>query len=248
MKTSNKILLIFFLSAIGVLGAVHLALYAKFSKGEIVTGEDREKEILIAYNGAAPSRLILKDNLNVTIIPSDTFSVEMDKRDAEKITCRRSGDSLILTGDKAGWIDPFDEQRDFNSLPVTVYCGHLENIFLSGCMGRINGRKKPERFTIDLTLKDASLRTGGYFEYYGNPHQPLIREYYDSIRVDASHSNLMIQQNGSIRSLYVQLADGSWIRDGSPIRDGKARIERAEIHYSDDSWLDLSGENLRKLK
>jgi hypothetical protein len=56
MKTSNKILLIFFLSAIGVLGAVHLALYAKFSKGEIFTGEDREKEIFIANDGAAPSR------------------------------------------------------------------------------------------------------------------------------------------------------------------------------------------------
>ena len=174
----------------------------------------------------------------------------MEKAIGGKIKWRNAGDSLILEGNQPGRVDPFDEGRSQRSLALTVYYGHLKKLGLSGCLARVDGTKSPAGFAVDLRLQDAQLRFGGYFEFDGNIRsEPIgsiasgpIREYYDSIHVEAMHSNLLIQQNVNIRSLYVELADRSGIRDS------KARIEKPQILYSDDSRLNLSGENLRKLK
>ena len=242
MRTSNKILLIFFLSAITVFSAVHLTLYAKFTRGEIITGKDPERKIFDIYTGPTPSVLFIKGKLNVTIVPSDSFAIKWEKDIGGKLNLRAAGDSLIIEGSLPGRIDPSDERMPLESLALTVHYGHLKHIGLSGCLARIDGTERAATFAIDLRLQDAQLRFGGYAEYNGDIRAGPIREYFDSIRVEATHSNLMIGQNASIGNLTVQLADRSVIRDGN------ASIGKPEIHYSDDSRLDLSGVNLRKLK
>jgi hypothetical protein len=178
----------------------------------------------------------------VTIIPSDSFSIHWEKGVDGKLNWRSTGDSLILETFQPGLVDAFDEGEPIGSLPLTVYCGQLQHIGLSRGVARIDGTKGPARFAIDLHVQEAKLRFGGYFIFNDDTWALPQREYYDSIRIDATHSNILLQQNVSIRSLYVRLADSS------QIKDGKANIEKPEIHYSDDSRLDLSGSIIRQLK
>src|SRR5258708_8626047 len=100
MKTSDKLLLFFFLSVLGLYGAIHLALYARSKQGKMVTSPAQEEGWGIQYKGDAPSFLSLQGNGNVRLIPSDTFFIEFDNNESSNINCRRSSAAnLVMLGE-----------------------------------------------------------------------------------------------------------------------------------------------------
>jgi hypothetical protein len=248
MKTSNKLLLIFFLSALGIFGAVHLALYAKYSTGDISV-EHADELQTIDTKGSAPAFLSLKGNLNVRIIASDTFSVEWTKQDGEKISKRLSGDSLIISADMNVMRDPHNQWQQFDDFPwLTVHCGPLKKMQLSGVLALMKGGPSYGKLALAMWLTDTQLLMGepddqgpdvqkiGLGKETGHP-----REFYDSIDIHSVNSNLIMNDNTVIHDLHMQLDDRS------ELHENNAEIDRPEIRYGDHSRITLSGANLRKL-
>src|SRR5258708_34848727 len=135
MKTSNKLLLFFFLSVLGLYGAIHLALYARSKQGKMVTSPAQEEGWGIQYKGEAPSFLSLQGNVNVRLIPSDTFFIEFDKHESSKINCRRSGaDSLLIQGESIP-MNPHDIFQHYSDYPwIEIHAGPHTRIQLTNLL------------------------------------------------------------------------------------------------------------------
>jgi hypothetical protein len=247
MKRSDKLLLIFCLSVLVIFGAVHLALYASYRNGNITRGSD--KETVVSHKDAAPALLWLNGNLNVRIIPSDTFSVQWDSREAEKITQRQSRDSLVITGDSIGNSsrrNPHSQWQDYQDFPwITVYCGQLKRIALSGLIAIVNGEKKPGVFAVELWLANTQILFGDPGEM-GDPREmnytPHPFAFYGAVDIHAANSKLLLYRNTVIHTLTAQLDDRT------ELNELNAQIDSPEIHYADHSMITLDGANLKKMK
>jgi hypothetical protein len=249
MTTSNKLLLIFFLAVSGIFGAVHLALYARYSMGNISARNADELQV-IDPGGSAPVVLSLKGNLNVRIIPSGAFFVEWVQRDGEKISKRRSGDSLIISGNMNVMRNPHNQWQQYDDFPwITVHCGQLKKMQLSGVLAMMKGRPSSNKFPLALGLTDTQLVMGEpddqRSEIQIGPHATRAghsREFYDSLDIHSVNSNVVMNKNIVIHDLHVQLDERS------ELHEFDAEIDRPEILYADHSQITLSGTNLRKLK
>ncbi len=93
MKTSDKILLTSALSSIGILGLVHLTLFAEYKRGDILTEKGIHAEDFRRVDIPAPEYVSVHGLFRVDIIPSDTFYIEFEKNDQHV-----PGAGLILKG------------------------------------------------------------------------------------------------------------------------------------------------------
>ena len=147
MKTSDKLLLIFFLVSLAVFGAVHLALYAEYKHGDILSVKDLHEQEFLKYRMPAPQYLSLKGTLWVNIIPSDSFYIEFPAVETHpeegffvktrpgaepkrEQRFRLAGDTLLIAGENEATIHrPFVEFPYRLIVPeVNVYCRGLREI------------------------------------------------------------------------------------------------------------------------
>jgi hypothetical protein len=261
MKTSDKLLLISFLSVLGLFGSVHLALYARYSHGDIITEKELRAERFIRYTVPAPLALSLEGGLNVRIIPSDTFSVEMEKaavggnglekgtvtvkgmneESLPELSYRLKGDTLIITGNSTRKVTMHDPwQIYYNNFPrVNVYTGNLKSIRLSGGMAVLKGETRPGLFNTSLSVENALLWIG---ESYDDNDKALPADALDSVSIWAVNSMLVPHRNAVLRKLNVKLDDRS------EIDDQQAVIGRSAISYSAGARINMTGANLKNLQ
>lgn len=249
MKRSEKILLAFFLFSLLAFVAVHLSLYARYRQGNISSGLENisKKEF---PGGAVPAVLSINGNLNVRLIPSDTFSVEWDQHAEKRVQIRRSGDSLIIDGESTVTRDPHSPWQQFDNLPwIFVSCGGLKNIELSGVLATMKGGLVPGRIGLGMELSNTQLVLGrpgellnGFHQFPPDPQDRSGREFYDSLDIHAVNSNLVLNANIVVHALRLQLDDRS------ELQDYDAEIERPVIQYADHSRITMSGVYLKNLK
>src|SRR5882672_9069900 len=99
MKTSDKLLLTFFVSVLVVFLAIHLTLYSQLRQGHITTSLQPTGGWVRPYKGKAPNTVVLEGNINVTLAASDSFYVEIPKDAEGKISCRLTDEgSLVIKG------------------------------------------------------------------------------------------------------------------------------------------------------
>ena len=262
MKTSDKLLLTFFLSALGIFIAAHLVLYVRYRNGDFLTEKELNKELFITYQGPVPASVSIRGNLLVRIIPSDRFSIEMEKENSladgegimeakvavkgatsggfQKTGYEIQGDTLILRGSSFPQIDPRGAWQAYDNFPrVNIYAGQLKSIRLSGGMVVLKGEEKPGQFNTDLITRNALLWIGESDENFQMSPAP---ENYGSIHIHADSSKLFLFPNASVKDLAVQL-DG-W----SEIDEQHARIDRSVIACSANSRINMTGANLKNLR
>src|ERR1700759_78105 len=118
MKTSDKLLLLFFILALAFFGAIHLTLYAQLRQGHTYIYMEPRDGWARSYEGKAPAMLALEGNINVTLIPSDSFYVDVQKEGEKRVSCRlTTGDSLLVKGDTTGFINPLGPFQLYNDRP-----------------------------------------------------------------------------------------------------------------------------------
>jgi hypothetical protein len=240
MRTSNKLLLIFFLASLGFFVVVNLALRIKYDRGNILSLPDPDGEMVTQPTDRLPVTLSLHGNMNVRIIPSDTFSLQWEHRAGAKFRFNESGDSLSITEEDPSDRDPHAPWQNFADHPwVFVYCGHLQHIQLSGLVALLRGTRSPGSFRIGLDISNTQLCLGEPDYDHNNSHPP---EYYDSVVIHSVNGNLQLFRNTVARDLFVQLDDRSEIRDLG------AQIDSPRIRYADSSQIHLTGRTLRKIK
>ena len=105
MKTSNKLMLSILITGIGILSALHLALFANYKQGIIQTEKELNEEQFTTHRMKTPKWLSMKGHFRVEITPSDHFHIDVENEHPE-IDFRQAGDSLIISGYTAGVKEP----------------------------------------------------------------------------------------------------------------------------------------------
>ena len=239
MKTSNKLLLIFFLFVLAGFGTIHLTLYSQLRHGHIFNSRPSLEGWTRAYVGAAPVVLVAEGNINVTLIPSDSFFVEVQEEFAGKVHCRSTADSVVVIGDTSFVSDPHRFFGNYNDLPwVSVHMGRHTGIRLRGVLALLGGNDKPGLINTHITATAAQLWVG---ESYGTHGAEYPSQYYDSLQVDAENTDLVLHSNAHIRHLTANLDARS------EVNDLQAKLGTINIHYTPETKINLTGLNLDKL-
>lgn len=260
MKTSNKILLISSLSAMGIFGLVHLTLYARYERKDLLTENDLQGRRLALI--PAPRYLAIRGLLQTHIIPSDTFSIEFrnssddsrmiqprQSKDADAWNKRepsyhREGDTLFIEGEKGRTVyrNNADQMIQWPFPVVNVYCRNLGLIEVNGGQVTLVGATQTAGAAGDqarLIVKNSILWVGQYHNW----SDPLTPEFFDTLRIRAFNSTVLLNHLTVTGPLQANLADNSLIEDrGTDIG------QLLEIGCDSTSSARFTGKNLQKLR
>lgn len=240
MKTSDKLLLTLALLILGVFGVINLTLYARMKAGHIKNMYSHDGWVR-SYTGKAPSAITLRGNINVTLIPSDSFTVEAQEDAAGRIHCRLLQDSMIVYSDDTVPLNPHTWFQNFSDRPwvsVDIPAGvHL--IRTEGQLALFRGSPKPGRLRLDIQAVNSQVWLG---ETYGLEGTSYPTFYYDSVYVQEMNSNLVIHPNAEIGRLSVHLDPQS------EINDLKGKLGSIDLQYAPESKINMKGSTLDKLK
>lgn len=254
MKKSDKILLVCTVSAMALIGLVHLVLSAEYHRGNMLTTKDLHQEQFDRFALPAPGYIKVHGLLRILILPSDSFYIEIEKPDFEKrgakivyngkdpsrppvTTYHREGDTLVITGANDWTIDKsLDPSYLFNFPPVNVYCRRLKGITLDNCQGVLEG--DAEGMTA-ITARNAVVWIGQMNGWDEN--RDTVPAYYDSISIMSFNSRVVVNRYAVIRHFRADLDDKSELTE-------RARILEPEIHAENHTRLSISGNTLRKLQ
>ena len=240
MKTSDKLLLTLALLILGVFGAINLTLYARMKAGHLKS-MDSPGGWVRTYQGRAPSKITIKGNINVTLIPSDSFSVEVQEEAAGKIRSQLSGDSMIVSSEDTLPLNPHTFYQNYNDRPwVSIDIpSSVSLIRLEGQLALFRGARKPGKVRFDIQAITSQIWLG---ETYGMEGAYYPTYYFDSVHIKEINSDLIIHQNAEINQLSADLDDHS------ELNDMKGTLGALHLQYGPQSKINLKGATLDKLK
>jgi hypothetical protein len=262
MKTSNKILLISSLSSMGIFGLVHLTLYARYEQGKILTENDLHEKQQALRMIQVPRYLALRGLLQINIIPSDTFYIEfrsspddnrvvlLKQADDAAITngstpsYHRKGDTLFIEGEKGQTVyqDNAGMMIQWPFPVVNVYCRNIGMIEVDGGQVTLVGAKRTADAAGDQTRLIARNSIVWVGEYH-NWNDPVFPEFFDTLRIRAFKSTVLLNRFTVAAHLQASLTDNSLIEDR------KIVIGRLlELSGDSTSRVTLTGKNLQKLQ
>jgi len=240
MKTSDKLLLTLALLILGVFGAINLTLYARMKAGHLKSmyspgGWAR------AYEGRAPSKITIKGNINLTLIPSDSFSVEVQEEAAGRIHCRLSGDSMIVSSEDTLPLNPHTFYQNYSDRPwVSIDIpSSVSLVRMEGQLALFRGARKPGNVRFDIQAVNSQIWLG---ETYGMEGASYPAYYFDSVHVQEVNSSLIIHENAEINRLSAHLDDQS------ELNDMKGTLGALHLQYGPQSKINIKGATLDKLK
>jgi hypothetical protein len=106
MKTSNKILLGAFLTAMLIIASIHITLYAKYKRGEYKIAEDEMwLPNMLTYPLADVKYVSLENLENINISQGDSTKLQYEKADEDDdniLSVTKNHDTLFLKGQSVG--------------------------------------------------------------------------------------------------------------------------------------------------
>lgn len=236
MKTSNKILVGAVLTIMLVLAAVHIALYAKYKKGDFVTRQQLHEERYVKQTLKGVTNIRLSGLANVDIMPSDTFVLEIENQGKDhEITVEQKGDSLILNGgnsfkDKEGKINL---TRSYYSVILHLPSG--ASIITNESEVRIKGAKD----TISAPLYSIN-GNNTEFTFGETRNGKPGGSYYKSIDLYNRNGRVLFFNDVMLGNLSLHLTNGS-------TEDQGMQAESIALEADDQSTVSLKGNNLKKI-
>jgi hypothetical protein len=240
MKTSDKLLLTLALLILGIFGVINLTLYARMKAGHLQS-MDSPGGWVRSYKGSAPSKITIKGNINVMLMPSDSFSVEVQEEAAGKIHCQLSGDSMIVSSEDTLPLNPHTLFQNYSSRPWVsiVMPSSVSLVRVEGQLALFRGSSKPRGVHLDVQAINSQVWLG---ETYGTQGAYYPTYYYDSVHVQEVNSNLLVFSNAEVNQLSVRLDDQS------ELNDMKGTLGALHLQYAPQSKINLKGATLDKLK
>jgi hypothetical protein len=255
-KTSDRLLVAMVAGAALLTCCIHLALYAEFHQGHILTIRQLQESRFVRRYPHRPAIISLTGTVWVNFFPSDSFYVELPKQNdpADKPWLtgqvgpeenlpvpqyRESGDTLVITGYFTGSLHrPYAEFAYSNHLPVVnIYGRDFREIRLLDGQMAINGSAVSIGApAIRLSAINSTVWIADY-----NERNPTIlpKEFFDSVNLHLSNSYVLLNRSAIIRSAAIQL-DGS-----SELDDRWSTTGHLEISAADSSHINLTGINLK---
>jgi hypothetical protein len=239
MKTSDKLLLTLAFLILATFGVINLTLYARMKAGHIKNMFSHEGWARV-YTGSAHSKIILRGNINVTIVPSDSCTVEAQEEAAWKVHCEVTGDSMIVSSSDTLPLNSHTFWGNYGDRPwVSIDMPSTVNLIRTeGQLALFRGGLKPGHQRFDIQAVNSQVWLG---ETYGIEGSYYPNYYYDSVHVQAVNSNLVIHPNAEISQLFIRLDNQS------EINDFKGTHGMLYLQYAPESKLNIKGSTLDKL-
>jgi len=233
MKTSNKILLGTFLAVLLILLSVHIALYAKYKKGEYkIAGDDMWPTNMITYS-LEDVKYVSVDNLeNVVIRQGDSSKLRYDKPikgDENMLSVTRKDDTLFLSGKstlnkKGRWYRPTSLSLA-GLLPLKIV------------NSKIHVGIEPPKTNLAPVAVDIML--DGSFMDVNNRRKDAIS--FGTFKINAINKSTIHLYKLTTNFLDVSLSD-SFLEETTLVADSIRLVTDAA------SKFELSGKNLVKAK
>jgi hypothetical protein len=240
MKTSDKIILFSALTAIGLFGGAQLLQYARYRAGDILTYKDLDREDFVPHAGVQPVWLILEGPMRASIVPADSFHFDLAKKDLSSFRYRQSGDSLIIEGDKRLIKNPHQGWNDYLLFPaINIYCPVLRGIHIRNGFAVLQNEQGRRGVSASVALASSQLWVGAYDQ---DRDSVVQTEPYDSIRISAVNSAIVLNRQAYIKSLDLRLDDRT------DMVDRFSRFDTAHIMGGKYTGIQLKGSNFKKVR
>lgn len=230
MKTSNKILLGAFLTSLLIIISVHVALYAKYKKGEFtLVSDDMWPTNMVTYS-LHNVKYISVDNIeNLTIQASDSSNLKYDKPgdgDGNILSVTKKNDTLFLSGKG----DRNSPGRWYRTTHLSL--ADLLPVMISNSNVHLQNAKNNKLISIDLRLDKSSMDV--------NNRQNVITNF-SSFKIEAINKSRINLFNVTTHVLDVKLKD-------SFLEESNLQADSISITTDLASKIQLSGTNFLKAK
>ena len=227
MKKSNKILLTIFLTAMLLITAVHIALYAKYQKGDYTAYSGEDELVPVLAQSFPHTRFVTVRNMDdVKIEFADTAKIECGEKDwAKTFSFAHAGDTLLVSGR-----DTTDPNRR-NYTDVRIYLPQAASLAAYNASLRIKNKKAGAPAALNIFLE----RSGATFNGEG-----ATRPFADVSATAANDSRIELQST-TIQNLNVSLA-------ASELNDAAGTIGSLTIAADSTSRVSLQAKHFSKAK
>ena len=228
MKKSNKILLGGFLTAVLLLTAVHIGLFAKYKNGAFTAYNEEDDLQPMSLQSFPHIKFVSVKNVNnVRLSFADTARIEsMDKEWMEEISLSQSGDTLHLTGP--------DVSKNPNTYykPLSVFVPQGANVnAVNSSLSFHPYNKFKSIFPLSLHLNKSRIILEG------QESQLLLGD----VTLFAQNESRVELRNVAIKNLNATLQRSSF-------EDAEGSIEQLNIVTDSTSQISLQTKHLLKAK
>lgn len=238
MKTSNKILLGTVAFIMLIFTAIHVALYAKYKKGEFVTVAQLHDENYAKHVITGVTKIDAWGLNNIEIIPSDTLKIELEKKnDREtKVTYEQKGDVLVVKGGTKEVNKSTGKEEVYRSYsPVIIYLPSNTTITVNDCDIRLNGAADTTKaFTHIIHAKNTDVTFG---EWRGDDKKS---SYFSNISLTSNGGRVEFLRGASFKELNLSLTENE-------VNDQGFTTDKLTLNADDKSNISLKGANLKKV-
>jgi hypothetical protein len=232
MKTSNKILLGTFFTLLLIILAVHIAIYAKYKKGDYtLVSDDMWPTNMITYSLENVKYVSLDNIENITVSTSDSSKLQYDKAeegDENMLSVTRKDDTLFLSGKSTTRNEGRWYRRTHLSLarllPLKVTNSQIH-------VG-VSAKKSLAPLSMDIML-DRS------FMDVNNRHKNALS--FGTFKINAINKSRIDLYNLTTNFLDVNL-------ENSSLEENTLIADSIRVMTDLDSKLELTGKNLVKAK
>lgn len=230
MKTSNKILLGAFFTSLLIIVSVHVALYAKYKKGDFtLVSDDMWPTNMVAYS-LDDIKCISVDNIeNLTIQASDSSNLKYDKPgdgDDNTLSVTKKNDTLFLSG-KGARNSP---GRWYRTTHLSL--AYLLPLKISNSQVHIHQAKSKRLIPMDISLDKSSIDVN---------NRQNVTTSFSTIKIDAMNSSRINLFNANTQLLDVKLKN-------SFLEESNLQTDSINITTDLASKIQLSGTNFLKAK
>ncbi|MBI2730000.1 MAG: hypothetical protein HYX40_04490 [Sphingobacteriales bacterium] len=238
MKTSNKILLGTVAFIMLIFTAIHVALYAKYKKGEFVTVTQLHEENYDKHVIAGVTKVDAWGINNLEIIPSDTFKIELEKNFGKetKITYEQKGDVLVVKGGTKDFNKSTGKAEVYRSYsPVTIYLPSNTTLTVNDCDIRFNGAVDSSKaFTHTINATNANVTFGEWHR------DDKGYSYFSNINLTSNGGRVQFTKGASFKEINLSLTDNE-------VEDQGFSADKIVLNADDKSNITLKGTNLKKV-
>ena len=229
MKTSNKILIGSFLTALLILTSVHVALYAKYKKGDYtLMTDDNLWPIDLSTHLLKDVKYVSLNNIgNISIRTADTSKLMYDtveKGDEDGLTFTQKGDTLVVSGKSnsgGNW---------YRRTELSLSEGMQVSMKQTGAHVRKSKLATP--ISISFSLDDSFIE-------FNEREEDAVS--YGIVRINAINDSKIELRKIKINQLQINLK-------GSSLEEKNLTADSVRISADNTSSVKLGGENLTKAK
>lgn len=236
MRTSNKILLSVFLAILVILTGIYSMVYAKYRNNDFITSARLHQENYDIYKIEGVQSVSITGLERVTIIPSDTARLEIEKIGRWKVQHTFVNGVLTIKGDTTITYKDGSTNRERSYQDIIIYLPYTQQIKSEFCNLSVKGAKDSSKAPdILLELEATELQLG-----YSHRDDAISPDSFKAITISKASGGLVeISNNSVISKMDLNLQSGRF-------EDGGATFDSLSVAADTNSTISITGKNIPK--